>query len=597
MHYTADFETTTDIQDCRVWAWGICSIDEPDYFIYGNYIDDFMDYLKNANNSTFYFHNLKFDAFFILTWLFENGFTHIVDRKKARTKTFTTLISDKGQFYSIKIYFVNDKDEKITATIYDSLKIIPFSVEDVAKGFGLPIYKLSIDYKKERPIGYILSAEEITYLKHDVEIVARALKSLFEQGLTKITQGSNALFDYKKITGKRKFTDWFPTPSYSHDKDVRQAYKGGYTYLNPKFKEKDLKEGFVIDVNSLYPWVMSECKLPYGQGIFFNGKYEKDKIYELYVQMFSCQFELKEGFLPTVQLKNNLAFIPTQYLTSSNNEMVTLCMTNVDYDLFVEHYNIYNAEYHSGWKFKGSNLMFKNYVDKWIKIKNDATVNKNKSMRTLAKLMLNALYGKFALNPIVCSKIPYYEDGVVKFRNGDKEQREPLYIPVGAFVTAYARNKTIRTAQLMKDKFVYADTDSLSLLYDIPDKLKNMSQEEIENLNTKNLIEMGIDIPNEIEIDPIKLGAWKLEKVYYRARYLRQKTYVLDKNKPDTWDNENYDRNKMLITCAGMPSNCYEQVTWDNFKINSSYTGKLLQKATKGGVVLIDTEFTIRKGY
>lgn len=31
-------------------------------------------------------------------------------------------------------------------------------------------------------------------------------------------------------------------------------------------------------------------------------------------------------------------------------------------------------------------------------------------MRTLAKLMLNALYGKFALNPNVRSKIPYYDN-------------------------------------------------------------------------------------------------------------------------------------------------------------------------------------------
>ena len=26
--YTADFETTTDVSDCRVWAWCTCDIDE-----------------------------------------------------------------------------------------------------------------------------------------------------------------------------------------------------------------------------------------------------------------------------------------------------------------------------------------------------------------------------------------------------------------------------------------------------------------------------------------------------------------------------------------------------------------------------------------
>lgn len=30
--YTADFETTTDPNDCRVWAYGICEIGNTDNF-------------------------------------------------------------------------------------------------------------------------------------------------------------------------------------------------------------------------------------------------------------------------------------------------------------------------------------------------------------------------------------------------------------------------------------------------------------------------------------------------------------------------------------------------------------------------------------
>ena len=60
--YTADFETTTDKDDCRVWAWGVCDIANPSTFIYGNTIDTFIDFMKDSNNSVFYFHNLKFDG-------------------------------------------------------------------------------------------------------------------------------------------------------------------------------------------------------------------------------------------------------------------------------------------------------------------------------------------------------------------------------------------------------------------------------------------------------------------------------------------------------------------------------------------------------
>ena len=30
--FTADFETTTDEEDCRVWAYALCEIGKPDNF-------------------------------------------------------------------------------------------------------------------------------------------------------------------------------------------------------------------------------------------------------------------------------------------------------------------------------------------------------------------------------------------------------------------------------------------------------------------------------------------------------------------------------------------------------------------------------------
>lgn len=554
MLYTADFETTTDPTDCRVWAYGICEIGNPDNFTYGNDINDFMKWANEQGKATVYFHNLKFDGEFILCWLFENGFKYIGDRRDLEKNTFTTLISDKGQFYSMEICFERKGKEKKSLTIYDSLKILPFSVEAIAKGFNLPISKLEIDYHETREKGHILTKKEIDYLRNDVDIVARALNTLFEQGLNKMTQGSNALYDYKQTVGSKNFNKWFPIPDY--DSDIRQSYKGGFTYLNPKFKELDLTEGIVLDVNSLYPSVMYYQPLPYGEGIFFKGKYKADKIYNLYVQMFTCQFELKPGHIPTIQLKNNLSFIPTQYLESSDGEDVTLCLTNVDLELFMEHYNVFNIEYHSGWKFKSTIGLFKDYIDKWNKVKMESTLNGNKAMRTLAKLMLNALYGKFALNPNVQSKIPWYDNGIVKYKLGEKETRDPIYIPVGTFITAWARHKTISSAQKVYDRFVYADTDSLHLI--------------------------GTEIPDMLEVDPVKLGAWKHESTFKRARFIRQKSYI-----------EEID-GVLNITCAGMPDRCYQFVTWDNFHSGMSYAGKLGMTHVEGGIVLKDIPFSIK---
>ena len=146
----------------------------------------------------------------------------------------------------------------------------------------------------------------------------------------------------------------------------------------------------------------------FGEPVFYEGKYKEDKIYPLYIQMITCSFELKKNKIPTIQIKNNRSFFrQNEYLESSKNEIVCLVLTNVDLKLFFEHYNVYDLNYVNGWKFKGINGLFKDYIDKWIKIKNEATISGNKGQRTLAKLMLNSLYGKFATSLDVQSKIPY----------------------------------------------------------------------------------------------------------------------------------------------------------------------------------------------
>ena len=452
--FTADFETAVWLEDeTWVWAWATCEIGNENNLTIGNNIDDFIEYCKKEKNSIFYFHNLKFDGEFIIYWALKNGFTHVEKKEDIKENTFTTLISDMGQFYQITLYFEKKNKKVHKVTFIDSLKIIPFSVDQIAKSFNLEISKLKIDYKKPRPKGWELTKEERDYIKNDVLIVAKALNTIFSEDLTKMTQGSNALNDFKQILTKSKFNHYFPSLDYEVDKDLRKAYKGGFTYLNPIYKEKDIAEGEVLDVNSLYPSVMYEKLLPFGEPIYFNGKYKDDKVYSLYIQMISCSFKLKKNKIPTIQIKNNKAFFrANEYLESSDNEIVVLTLTNIDLKLFFEHYEVYDLEYICGWKFKGITGIFTKYIDKWIKRKIDASLSGNKGQRTLAKLMLNSLYGKFATSLDVQSKIPELgADDIIHYHLSEKETKEGIYLPIGAFITAYAREKTIRTSQAIKD--------------------------------------------------------------------------------------------------------------------------------------------------
>ena len=73
--YTADFETTTDIEDCRVWAYATCNVSNHEEFEYGNSMEGFIEWCIKHTGSNVYFHNLKFDGSFIVNYLLNNGYT------------------------------------------------------------------------------------------------------------------------------------------------------------------------------------------------------------------------------------------------------------------------------------------------------------------------------------------------------------------------------------------------------------------------------------------------------------------------------------------------------------------------------------------
>lgn len=338
--------------------------------------------------------------------------------------------------------------------------------------------------------------------------------------------------------------------------------------MNPKYKNGEVGTGVVLDVNSLYPSVMHDKPMPYGYGKYYTGNFDGDKIYDLYIQRIVCSFELKENKIPTIQIKKSMSFIPTEYLSSSGGEVVTLILTSVDLKLFFEQYNVYNLQYIDGFKFKSITGLFTKYIDKWTERKIQAGKEGNKGQRQLAKLMLNGLYGKFATSQEAVSKIPILrEEGSIEYIIGDKEEKKGLYIPIGSFITAYAREKTIRTSQAIKDysiekygidMYCYSDTDSIHTI--LPEE----------------------DLKLFVDIDDYELGKWKLESKFEKAKFIRQKTYL-----------EMFDE-VMNITCAGMPSNVYNQVTWENFKEGLRVEGKLVFKHVKGGAKLVETDFTIK---
>lgn len=590
--YSSDFETTTEkvcSTETWVWAWGCVNIEDENDISFGNDISQFIDKCKLDKQSVHYFHNLKFDGVFIMDYLMrELGFTCLKPEEKPRENTFSVLMNKMNVIYSITIYFRKVKKRWNKTTIYDSLKILPYSVEKIAEDFKLPISKLEIDYDKYRPKGYIMNEEEKEYLLHDIKIVAMALKSIFDNGDTKMTAGSNALqnfkdtFDEDRKRQEYKYRKLYPVIDPIINEDIRKAYRGGYVYVNPNYQNKDLKEMLVFDKNSMYPSHMRYRDMPYGQPTFFEGEYVGSS--KFYIQHLSCKFRLKKGYVPTIQLKGSCYYNATDYIRDSTidrngdsvDEPIELFLSNLDLGLFLKHYDVWELEYINGWAFRTNKGVFNQFIDSNYKIK----CNSKGAIRLNAKLRLNSLYGKFATNIDVTGKYAIFEydkklnEKIVKFVfNKDEndeiihQYRDSEYTALGVAITSYARYDLITLIDKLggekpDSRFVYCDTDSLHII--------------------------GYEIPDFIPQDDKKLDFWKKESVVTNARFLRAKTYLEEIIDCD-------GKKSLNVKCAGMPKNIKNTVTWENFHIGFKSREKLKPKIVKGGVLLVKTPFKIKE--
>lgn len=546
-YFMCDFETTLE-EPTRVWLYAICDIKTCKIVNTGTSIDEFFDYIK-TKWAVCYFHNLKFDGEFILYNLLQKGYKIV--KKPTRPKQMSTLIDGVGTWYQVKVKF-----RKIREICFqDSLKLLPFPVRDIGKSFNLDVCKGDIDFEEAKKDGYKVTEERLDYVKRDVLVVAKALKlCYFDYNQTRMTIGSNAMNIYKKEYCRR-FDFLFPKLPAVVDEFCRKAYHGGYCYVNPKYKEKWVGEGQVFDVNSLYPYAMT-LDLPYGTPIYFQGEPEPTITHPLYIVRFECSFKVKDGYVPTIQLRKSLAFNPTEYL-SECNELVEMTLTSVDFEQFIEHYDVYNLEYIDGFLFRKAHIFFKDYIEHFMQEKMTTTG----ARRQRAKLYLNNLYGKFATSPRNVQKFPYIENGEMKYKTEILEHKDTVYIPVGCFITANAKRYTINAIQANYDRFLYCDTDSIHIL--------------------------GLEPPKDIIVDDVKLGAWKCEGIFDKACFVKPKTYIEIKGE------------HVNVKACGMPQNIkddFEQhlLPPEAFKVGFMSDKKLLFKRVKGGVILEPTTFTIK---
>lgn len=495
--------------------------------------------------AVFYFHNLKFDGQFIIHHLLSGGWEHsFEDVYDLRPGQFSTIISDMGVFYKITVRGPHGLTE-----FMDSYKKIPLTVAAMAKAYGLDMSKGDLDYKAVHFPNTGASEDEIDYVRRDTGIVAEVLRQQFDHGLTCMTSSADALKEYKECLRKDfpdGFRGLFPELSPEEDHSVRAAYRGGFTYADTRTAGRIIGPGIVLDVNSLYPSVMRYCRLPMGGYSPADALPVDDT---LYIATFKFSAVLKPRGIPCIQLKRSFRFRSTEYQRVIP-EGTSLTLTSVDWRLINDMYDVDLTSVSDIITFDSDTGFFDRYIDKWMEVKANATGGK----RQIAKLMLNSLYGKFASRTKRVNKFPRLEEGRVVMGFHEGEEAEPVYTPMGAFITAWARDKTIRSAAANYDRFLYADTDSLHLL--------------------------GTEAPGGLEVHESKLGAWKIEGTFDRGIFVRAKQYCEEKDGvPD-------------CHIAGLPRRFAHEITPDDLLRPQKWYGKLVPKTIRGGVYLKETHFT-----
>ena len=642
--FMCDFETTVykGQINTEVWASACVELYTEDVLIFHSIDEQFEYFLALNCNIRCYYHNLKFDGSFWLSYLlvdlkYKQAFKSFnddgtegewIEDKYMPRGSIRYSISEKGQWYSITIKTTKGK----IIEIRDSLKLLPFSVEQIGASFKTKHRKLQMEYTGFRYAGCEITPEEKRYIANDVLVVKEALEIMFTEGHNKLTIGSCCLDEYKKTMGQWEYETFFPQleniciNSKEHkyktaDEWIRKSYRGGWCYLVKGKENKIYKKGTTADVNSLYPSVMSKESnnyYPVGKPHFWSGNYIPDDALRperYYFIRVKTRFYIKKNHLPFIQIKNLCTYIGTECLETSDvydattdkyysqyyldgvlhDTRIELTWTMTDYQLIKEHYDLVDFEIIDGCWFYAEKGIFDVYIDKYKKIKQESKGAKRES----AKLFLNNLYGKMASSTDSSFKVAFVkEDMSLGFYFVRANNKKAGYIAVGSAITSYARNFTIRAAQknyygVNKRGFIYADTDSIHC---------DLEPEEIK----------GITVHDK------DFCCWKLEACWDVAIFTRQKTYI----EHVTHENlQQIEQPYYNVKCAGMPEKCKNlfinsitqewnrgdskwtddekefmktKRTLEDFKIGLKVPGKLRPKRIRGGILLVETTYEMR---
>lgn len=479
---------------------------------------------RKYDGYTVYVHNLShFDANFILKYLAE----------LAPLK----LIYKDGKIISIKVFYGSKFVYCIT--FVDSYQLLPSSLEKLAIAFELPISKTSFPHAKVKEVGLLdLRKEAIKYCLNDCRLLLgvilkfqEAIFNNFKVDITKSPTLSSLSF---KIFRKNFFnacSNLIPTFRYSDDLKIRNSFKGGSVgMIKPtNVFNKAAKQLWLLDFNSLYPYIMSKYAMPCGKVRHFVGN------------ILAKEMKPMGFFKVNVTAPDNLKVPVLTTKVLINGRLVNVAPTGAFTDWYFseELYNArdnfgYQFEILEGYVFSERKVLFSEYMSTLYKLR--ISFAKDNPMNMIAKLLLNSFYGRWGMTPYFSETKVLTDlemnnllqngninnlDSFIDFNNGhhlavfsaDQEaisrhnrgHYSNVSICIASAITAYGRIIMSQFKNHPQFDLYYFDTDSI--VVDIsPDKLEHLFPGIIGN----------------------NMGQLKLEHVIDKAVFLAPKTYFLE---------------------------------------------------------------------
>lgn len=375
------------------------------------------------NNYTIYFHNLSnFDAYFIINTL-RSKFSHNIIIKE-----------NKGKLISFKIIYKN----KYSINIYDSYRLLPLSLSKLGESFNVEVKKsvfpysfvnknnllyygekpdftyynnISINEYNNIPISnWSLRLETIKYLSNDLISLYLILKQfndyIFNHYGLNITKSPTLPSLALALYRSKYYKNNVPIIQGKKYLEIKQSYFGGRceifkpsnirsspikiehlpswltSSLDPTTENisEDIKIGdplFYYDVNSLYPFVMKNA-MPVGEVKSTNNPNLQDIFGFCYAKIETPE-DMYYPILPT-KINGKLLFPLGKFEGWYFSEELKYAKEQG-----------YKIELIKSYIFD-KNFIFDKYVNDFYAIKSSKDLGK----KTIGKLFLNSLYGKFA---------------------------------------------------------------------------------------------------------------------------------------------------------------------------------------------------------